>query len=551
MADFSIASQIKPVQLPDQLQQFGQFNQIALQQAQMAKAQSDAEAQNKLRSLNRNSPEFLNQLYAIDPAKGIAFEKGVADLAETKRKRAEAAYDRGVAARKEAELARIFGGINNLTPVSPAAPATPANSLIAPAAPQMGFGAGVGEYTPAAVPAAPAAPAPVAAASSPSSPDYASIINNLVRGGHIEEAKKIADLAKTSAEGAGKAAETSVARMKAAYDPIQTLIPHVTTPADVEAYTRRIYSDPILGPEASRLKSVDQAVQDNLDLVNKVGLDQWKARNSNMDARQLHDLVTTATAPKLEKVDRGGSIVFMDMNPKSPTYRQTLDEIQKTLTPEQTAKRAAEEDPIKIQETFDKTLDNLVDQYRKLGEKGMLIKPGETSMGNRAAAVASVAAPELTTIFSPDRASGVAAIANMRQTALTALMGATGMSAKQIDSNAEMKAYLNSLSNPGQPVEAIVDTLNNLSQRFGRGKKLTVDDLTGGITQNPSADNGVPTGPRKRRGTLTLPPIAAPAAAPASVIPPAAISKLKADPSMAPQFDEIFGAGAAARVMGR
>jgi len=330
MADFSIASQVRPVQLPDQLQQFGQFNQIALQQAQMAKAQSDAEAQNRLRSLDRNSPEFLNQLYAIDPAKGMAFEKGVADLAEAKRKRGEAAYDRGVAAKKEAELARIFGGsVNNLMP---AAPAASANSLVAPAVPQMSFGAGVGEYTPAAAPAAPAAPA-AAAAPSPSSPDYASIINNLVRGGHIEEAKKIADLAKTSAEGAGKAAETSVARMKAAYDPIQTLIQHVATPADVEAYTRRIYSDPILGPEASRLKSVDQAVQDNLDLVNKVGLDQWKARNSNMDAKQLHDLVTTATAPKIEKVDRGGSIVFMDMNPKSPTYRQTLDEIQKTPVP--------------------------------------------------------------------------------------------------------------------------------------------------------------------------------------------------------------------------
>ena len=329
MADFSIASQIKPVQLPDQLQQFGQFNQIALQQAQMAKAQSDAEAQNRLRSLDRNSPEFLNQLYAIDPAKGMAFEKGVADLAEAKRKRGEAAYDRGVAAKKEADLARIFGGsVNNLAPPAPAASA---NSLVAPAAPQMGFGAGVGEYTPAAAPAAPA-PA-VAAAPSPSSPDYASIINNLVRGGHIEEAKKIADLAKTSAEGQSKTTEAGVARMKAAYDPIQTLIQHVATPADVESYTRRIYSDPVLGPEASRLKSVDQAVQDNLDLVNKVGLDQWKARNSNMDAKQLHDLVTTATAPKIEKVDRGGSIVFMDMNPKSATYKQTLNEIQKTLTP--------------------------------------------------------------------------------------------------------------------------------------------------------------------------------------------------------------------------
>jgi hypothetical protein len=52
-----------------------------------------------------------------------------------------------------------------------------------------------------------------------------------------------------------------------------------------------------------------------------------------MDAKQLHDLVTTATAPKIEKVDRGGSIVFMDMNPKSATYKQTLDEIQKTPVP--------------------------------------------------------------------------------------------------------------------------------------------------------------------------------------------------------------------------
>jgi hypothetical protein len=333
MADFSIASQIRPMQLPDQLQQYAQFNQIALQQAQMAKAQSDAEAQNKLRSLDRNSPEFLNQLYAIDPAKGMTFEKGVADLAEAKRKRGEAAYDRGVAAKKEADLARIFGGgVNNLMPASPAAPAAPANSLIAPAAPQMGFGASVGEYAPAAAPAAPAAAVPTAAPS-PSSPDYTSIINNLVKGGHIEEAKKIADLAKTSAEGQSKTTEAGVARMSAAYAPIQTLIQHVSTPADVEAYTRRIYSDPVLGPEASRLKSVDQAVQDNLDLVNKVGLDQWKARNSNMDAKQLHDLVTTATAPKIEKVDRGGSIVFMDMNPKSATYKQTLDEIQKTPVP--------------------------------------------------------------------------------------------------------------------------------------------------------------------------------------------------------------------------
>jgi hypothetical protein len=332
MADFSIASQVRPMQLPDQLQQFGQFNQIALQQAQMAKAQSDAEAQNKLRSLDRNSPEFLNQLYAIDPAKGMAFEKGVADLAEAKRKRGEAAYDRGVAAKKESALEEIFrGSVNNL---APSAPAASANSLVAPAAPQMGFGAGVGQYTPAAAPAAPAAPAAAAARGpSASAIDWEGTAGKLIAAGYVEEAKKFADFGKTFAESQGKATEANVARMKAAYDPVRSLIPLTQTPADVEAYTRRIYSDPILGPEASKLKSVDQAVQDNLDLVGKVGIDEWKARNSDMDAEKLHNLVTTATAPKFEKVDRGGSIVIVDMNPRSPTAGQSLHEIQKTPVP--------------------------------------------------------------------------------------------------------------------------------------------------------------------------------------------------------------------------
>ena len=336
MVDYSAPlPQLQQFQAPNMLAMASQANQMQLYQAQLAKAQNDAEMQSKLRSLDRNSPEFVNQLYAMDPAKGLAYEKGVLDFAEAKRKRGEAASDRATAAKKEAELARIYGaGVNNL------APAAPANTLVAPAepaVPQMGFGANVGGYTPTAASAAPAA-SPAAAAPSPNTPDYASVISNLVKGGHIDEAKKIADLAKTSAEGQGKATEASVAKFKAAYDPIQSLLPHVQTPADVEAYTRRLYADPMLGAEASKLKSVDQAVQDNLDLVNKVGIDQWRARNSGMDAKQLYDLVTSATAPIYERVDKGGSIAFLDKNPKSDTFGQYLHETQKTLTPAQGAK---------------------------------------------------------------------------------------------------------------------------------------------------------------------------------------------------------------------
>ena len=147
---------------------------------------------------------------------------------------------------------------------------------------------------------------------------------------------------------------------------------------------------------------------------------------------------------------------------------------------------------------FDTSINAIIDQYKKLGAKGMLIDK-DTTLGNRAAAIASNVSPEATTLFSPERGANVEAAKNIRQTMLSALMSATGMSSRQIDSNVEMSTYLNSLSNPGQHVETIVDTLNNLSRRFGTGKTLSVQDLTGGREQNPE-----PSGSKRRNANGSL-----------------------------------------------
>lgn len=155
-------------------------------------------------------------------------------------------------------------------------------------------------------------------------------------------------------------------------------------------------------------------------------------------------------------------------------------------------KRFDEAQRAQARQEFDKTLANIVEQYKDLGAKGMLVKTGETSLANRAKAAAATAAPGLTTIVSPERGEAVGTLSNMRQTMLSALMGATGMSAKNIDSNAEMRAYLNSLSNPGQSTKTIVDTLNNLSQRFGTNMRLKEEDLTGGKAQNPASTKAGP-----------------------------------------------------------
>jgi len=226
MADFSIASQIKPMQLPDQLQQFGQFNQIALQQAQMAKAQSDADAQNKLRSLNRNSPEFVNQLYALDPAKGQAFEKGQFEMAEAKRRRGEAV---------------------------------------------------------------------------------------------------------TTAR-----AETRVAALDNAYAPFTRLVNNVQSPADVAAFTSAMYAHPILGAEATKIKPVDQAVQDSQREF-AADPDRWRLAHGTLDGKTIYQISQAATAPKIEKIDLGGAIKFIDMNPKSATFRQEMGDFTKTPVPRATA----------------------------------------------------------------------------------------------------------------------------------------------------------------------------------------------------------------------
>jgi hypothetical protein len=168
---------------------------------------------------------------------------------------------------------------------------------------------------------------------------------------------------------------------------------------------------------------------------------------------------------------------------------------EKGAEQKQTIQIKAEADDVekaKIRQEFAKVVDNMLPQYQKLGSEGKLIVPGETSLANRAKAIGSTISPKLTTLIAPERAAPITTLSNMRQTMLSALIGATGMTSQQINSNNEMTAYLNSLSDPGQPVESIVDTLNNLNERFGTGKKITVKDLTGGKAQNPVSGKAAP-----------------------------------------------------------
>ena len=152
-------------------------------------------------------------------------------------------------------------------------------------------------------------------------------------------------------------------------------------------------------------------------------------------------------------------------------------------------------------EGFATTLSNMVEQIQDLGKKGMLVKTGETDFANRVKAGLSDVSPRTTTVFSPERGENVSTYANLRLSLLTALMDVTGKTASQINSDTELKLNLDALSSPGQPVKSIADTLNNLSQQYGTGKKYKVEDLTGGVEQNPPSEI-----PKGRRSTAPAKP---------------------------------------------
>ncbi len=60
-------------------------------------------------------------------------------------------------------------------------------------------------------------------------------------------------------------------------------------------------------------------------------------------------------------------------------------------------------------------------------------------------------------------------IKNARTLILQDIKNATGMSAQQMNSNAELQTFLSSLGDPRQSIETIKETISNMSEKYGTG----------------------------------------------------------------------------------
>jgi hypothetical protein len=96
--DPNIAMGYRGIEVPNQLAQYGQVQQLQANQMKMQEAQAAAEERNALRQLNPASPDYENQLFKVNPQLGIQYRKersaAEANVAQTQVHNVTAAKDR-------------------------------------------------------------------------------------------------------------------------------------------------------------------------------------------------------------------------------------------------------------------------------------------------------------------------------------------------------------------------------------------------------------------------------------------------------------------------
>jgi hypothetical protein len=134
------------------------------------------------------------------------------------------------------------------------------------------------------------------------------------------------------------------------------------------------------------------------------------------------------------------------------------------------------------QGTVDEVVAGLRDKYSQLNEGGGITSTSNGVLGNTQAWLGSSAGGQAAgRVLGTQNQSARNSIAMSRPLLLQAIMKATGMSAKQMDSNAELKLYLSTATDPTLDLEANMAALDRIEKLYGsgnNGKKPATDDKT-------------------------------------------------------------------------
>jgi hypothetical protein len=120
-------------------------------------------------------------------------------------------------------------------------------------------------------------------------------------------------------------------------------------------------------------------------------------------------------------------------------------------------------------ENFDTLIGNLRDNYNQLGTMGGITSTEKGPLSNVIAGTSSSGIGQAAgRLFGTQAQSIRNTIAQSRPLLLNAIKEATGMSAKQMDSNAEMKMYLAAATDPTLDLQTNLNALSQLETLYGK-----------------------------------------------------------------------------------
>lgn len=123
----------------------------------------------------------------------------------------------------------------------------------------------------------------------------------------------------------------------------------------------------------------------------------------------------------------------------------------------------------------------LRDAYDKLESGGGITSTKKNAISNLAAAGSSSAIGQaIGRAVGSENQSARNTIAMTRPALLAAMMKATGMSAKQMDSNAELKLWMTTATDPTLDVEANRQALDKLEEKYLSGKQVSASPVQAG-----------------------------------------------------------------------
>ena len=140
-------------------------------------------------------------------------------------------------------------------------------------------------------------------------------------------------------------------------------------------------------------------------------------------------------------------------------------------------------------EQVDTMIAQLKDTYEQLAKSGGITSTASDPLSNAVAAASSSGVGQAVgKTFGTQNQSLRNQIMQSRPILLAAIKNATGMSAKQMDSNIELKLYLSAATDPTLDIQANIAALDQLDRLFGSGANQSGSQAPNAQQSQPSQD---------------------------------------------------------------